>query len=188
MFYYRNRYHHPQLGRFVTRDPIGYEGGTPNLYEYVGGRGLLFVDPTGFGWWTDLGTFTLNNLPFVGTIWQCAGVAGLEAAKPWGTHPVHYAGIAPDCEFCKLDPVLAELRCSQLIQAELWNNIRSSFASNVAIGVVEAFVGGIAGWYSFGLGWVFAVDGLVRSGCGIISLIKMWDAARIAIRTNCKCR
>ena len=45
LFYYRNRYYHAQLGRFVTRDPIGYEGGGWNLYAayFVPNR----VDPHG---------------------------------------------------------------------------------------------------------------------------------------------
>lgn len=44
--YSRFRYYHPQLGRFVNRDPIGYRGGM-NLYAYVGGRVTGFVDPSG---------------------------------------------------------------------------------------------------------------------------------------------
>ncbi len=32
---YRNRYYHPTLGRFITRDPIGYRGEDSNLYRYV---------------------------------------------------------------------------------------------------------------------------------------------------------
>jgi len=42
----RNRFYHQQLGRWVSRDPIGYDGGI-NLYEYVGGRPVGRVDPTG---------------------------------------------------------------------------------------------------------------------------------------------
>jgi RHS repeat-associated protein len=40
LYYYRNRYYHAQMGRFVSRDPIGYAGGSWNLYEYVGGRAV----------------------------------------------------------------------------------------------------------------------------------------------------
>jgi RHS repeat-associated protein len=34
------------VGRWLQRDPIGYMGGV-NLYEYVGGRAVVAVDPTG---------------------------------------------------------------------------------------------------------------------------------------------
>jgi RHS repeat-associated protein len=32
---YRNRFYHVGLGKFVNRDPIGYQGGDKNLYRYV---------------------------------------------------------------------------------------------------------------------------------------------------------
>ena len=35
LMYYRNRYYSTDLGRFVGRDPIDYEGSKWNLYEYV---------------------------------------------------------------------------------------------------------------------------------------------------------
>ncbi|NLE38824.1 MAG: RHS repeat-associated core domain-containing protein, partial [Pirellulaceae bacterium] len=48
LMYYRNRYYHTVFGRFVTRDPIGYEAGSMSLYEYVGSMPTGFVDPLGF--------------------------------------------------------------------------------------------------------------------------------------------
>jgi RHS repeat-associated protein len=47
LYQHRYRYYHPQLGRFVNRDPIGYRGGM-NLYGYVGGMPTVYVDPWGF--------------------------------------------------------------------------------------------------------------------------------------------
>ena len=49
LMYYRNRYYHTGLGRFVNRDPIGYFGSKWNLYEYVGGRPCHETDPFGLG-------------------------------------------------------------------------------------------------------------------------------------------
>ena len=43
---YRNRLYSAQLGRFVTRDPIGYDGGL-NLYEYVRGNPTNSLDASG---------------------------------------------------------------------------------------------------------------------------------------------
>ncbi len=45
-YYVRNRYYSPVLGRWLTRDPIGYAGGI-NLYEYCGGRAVVLADPHG---------------------------------------------------------------------------------------------------------------------------------------------
>ncbi len=58
-YYVRNRYYSPTLGRWVTRDPIGYEGGI-NLYGYVESSPVGALDkyglnlysndsPSGFG-------------------------------------------------------------------------------------------------------------------------------------------
>jgi RHS repeat-associated protein len=46
LYYYRNRYYHAEAGQFVTRDPIGYEGGI-HLYAYVAGRPTVETDPQG---------------------------------------------------------------------------------------------------------------------------------------------
>ena len=45
-YYVRNRYYSPILGRWLTRDPIGYQGGI-NLYGYVGSGPVGDVDATG---------------------------------------------------------------------------------------------------------------------------------------------
>jgi len=47
LFYYRNRYFHSQLGGFVSRDPIAYNGSQLNLLEYSRSNPLRAVDPFG---------------------------------------------------------------------------------------------------------------------------------------------
>ncbi len=42
----RNRNYHPDLGRWLQRDPLGYVDGM-SLYEYVRGNPLKFLDPFG---------------------------------------------------------------------------------------------------------------------------------------------
>jgi RHS repeat-associated protein len=42
LFHYRHRYYHAQLGRFLSRDPIGYLGGI-NMYAYVNGSPVTMV-------------------------------------------------------------------------------------------------------------------------------------------------
>jgi RHS repeat-associated protein len=46
------RWYNPAIGRWLSRDPIGYDGG-PNLYEYCFSRPSTLVDPSGafpFDW------------------------------------------------------------------------------------------------------------------------------------------
>jgi RHS repeat-associated protein len=47
LVYYRARYYHPTLQRFVSEDPIGFESGDTNLYAYVENNPLRYVDPLG---------------------------------------------------------------------------------------------------------------------------------------------
>ncbi|MCG8649639.1 MAG: RHS repeat-associated core domain-containing protein, partial [Pirellulales bacterium] len=49
LYYYRNRYYHAALGRFCSRDPIGYEGSKWGLYEMVESSPLTLLDPQGLG-------------------------------------------------------------------------------------------------------------------------------------------
>ncbi len=46
LYYYRARYYDPVIKRFISEDPIGVAGGV-NLYAYVRGNPLRFVDPRG---------------------------------------------------------------------------------------------------------------------------------------------
>ena len=47
LYYYRARLLHAQLGRFVSRDPIGYDGGETSAYLYIHGAPLTRTDAGG---------------------------------------------------------------------------------------------------------------------------------------------
>jgi RHS repeat-associated protein len=47
LYQYRNRYYEAETGRFINRDPVGYEAEDFNLYRYVGNDPLDDVDPLG---------------------------------------------------------------------------------------------------------------------------------------------
>ena len=47
MMDYRARWYDPRLGRFLTRDPVGFGAGDPNLYRYVHNDPFDATDPSG---------------------------------------------------------------------------------------------------------------------------------------------
>lgn len=57
LLYYRARYYHPRLQRFIGEDPLEYGGGDMNLYAYVEENPLLYTDP--------LGLFGMEDLPLI---------------------------------------------------------------------------------------------------------------------------
>ena len=46
LWYYRARYFSDEMGRFISRDPLGYVDGM-NMYEYCMSNPLKYVDPSG---------------------------------------------------------------------------------------------------------------------------------------------
>jgi RHS repeat-associated protein len=47
LYYDHARYYSAALGRFISQDPLGLSGGTPNMYEYTADSPTLFTDPSG---------------------------------------------------------------------------------------------------------------------------------------------
>jgi RHS repeat-associated protein len=50
LLYMRARYYSPSIGRFINKDPIGLAGGL-NMYAYVGGNPINWIDPWGLRRW-----------------------------------------------------------------------------------------------------------------------------------------
>jgi RHS repeat-associated protein len=59
LYYYRARYYHPGLQRFIAEDPIGLAGGDLNPYAYVRNRPTTLRDPLGLR--IDWGGYVLTN-------------------------------------------------------------------------------------------------------------------------------
>jgi RHS repeat-associated protein len=47
LYFYRARYYHPVLQRFISEDPLGFAGGDANLYAYVFNSPTNLTDPSG---------------------------------------------------------------------------------------------------------------------------------------------
>ncbi|MGF1583246.1 MAG: RHS repeat-associated core domain-containing protein [Gemmataceae bacterium] len=45
--YNRARYYDPAIGRWISRDPLGFEAGYSNLYRYVNNQPTNAIDPSG---------------------------------------------------------------------------------------------------------------------------------------------
>lgn len=50
LYYYRARFYDANLGRFLSEDPIGLNGGI-NQFGYVGGNPINRIDPSGLSGW-----------------------------------------------------------------------------------------------------------------------------------------
>jgi RHS repeat-associated protein len=50
LYYYRARYYDPKIGRFLSEDPIGFDGGA-NFYAYVDNNPTNHTDPYGLFKW-----------------------------------------------------------------------------------------------------------------------------------------
>jgi len=61
LYYMRQRWYEPSLGRFLRQDPIGFSGGL-NLYTYVGQNPVNRVDPSGLAYTNDLTPWQMEQI------------------------------------------------------------------------------------------------------------------------------
>jgi len=59
LYYMRARYYDPQVGRFISEDPLSFGGGDVNLMAYAGNNPVNRIDP--WGLWTAQVGVSLNG-------------------------------------------------------------------------------------------------------------------------------
>jgi RHS repeat-associated protein len=82
-YYMRARYYDPEVGRFISEDPIGFGGGDVNLYVYVGNNPIMFVDPSGLELRVYNRLVTSGPLLWIGA--NHAFLYSTETGQAWGT-------------------------------------------------------------------------------------------------------
>jgi RHS repeat-associated protein len=116
LFYNRFRYYHPELGRYISQDPIGISGGlnsysyTPNPVNWVDPLGLAFLNILGDPWVIFHKGMTptmkkkvrgnINNL--IGDLFEEGEVERIDRAghhlvfRPQGPHGFDHVSVAPN--------------------------------------------------------------------------------------------
>ena len=69
------RYYDAEVGRFVTRDPIGFGGGDWNVYGYVGNRATSATDASGLVWPIVAAAVKCLLNPVCSAVASCVGAA-----------------------------------------------------------------------------------------------------------------
>ena len=95
-----NRWYDPQLGKWLSEDPIGFAGGDVNLGRYVGNHATGAVDWSGLfddPWWRDSGWDFLQPWSWGGCLSEGLGVVAV--ADGIGFSSIHWQGLQLDREF-----------------------------------------------------------------------------------------
>jgi RHS repeat-associated protein len=179
---YRNRYYHTTLGRFVTRDPIGYESLDINLLRYILNNPTVFQDIRGLSIW--------DYLPFTGTIRVCSKVLTGSAE---GMKVSDYDSVSrlthEDCYGCGILPEEAITRCRKEI-----NILFLGFLGNFLLPPLNALVVSMVSdllvlWSGAALPAVVAVtaDSMINATCLVGGAYRIAKNADTAKADKCSC-
>ncbi len=111
IYYNRARFYDPVLGRFMSQDPLGYEGGDSNLYSFAWNNPRNWNDPKGLSALSDAAAANV-------AAWSvgCGASAGALA----GAQVPAIAGAGAAGEYAATNaPILAASACAGLVGADL---------------------------------------------------------------------
>lgn len=99
LYYYRARYYHPQLQRFISEDPLDFVGSGMNLYRYTLDDPINLMDPYGLtvtiNYWSSTGIFGTNDYRYGHVSMSVDGADG-QAYISWMPAEVGPTGTMPN--------------------------------------------------------------------------------------------
>jgi RHS repeat-associated protein len=90
LFYVRHRDYSASLGRFIERDPIGFEAGDNNWYRFVGNEPLTTLDPSGLAVLPPRPCTLISPMRVLGKVHvvRAEAYGGVRASNSAGLNPV----------------------------------------------------------------------------------------------------
>jgi len=135
--YYRARYYDPNSGRFISEDPLRFEGWI-NFYAYTQNSPLVWIDPSGENQCFSVTPNGMTEIPCSDTIHV---VVQMPPRPPAG--PLHYHDTSPGCA-CNPQYLMTQV---QNIKTEERNkNFRTGVSAVAEAGVLEGY-GHVAGHF-----------------------------------------
>ena len=160
LYYFRARYYDPEMGRFLTKDPIGLAGGHTNLYLYCGNDPVNCTDPTGM---IDPATAAVLIGGGIGAVAggtsaylaggdtsQIATAVAIGAAAGAGSVIAGASGIVAAIAGGGAVGFVSDFANQTLVGGSSLSELNyTSIAASTAVGAISGGVGGIAGTRAF---------------------------------------
>ena len=94
LYFYRARYYDPKIGRFISEDPIGFQGGDLNLYAYVRNNPVNRTDPYGEKVTITITRNILTDNAVIGSIEVVSDIVE-DTFKGYTLEPIRKKGLVP---------------------------------------------------------------------------------------------